>query len=176
MTDTPKRIYAWAVPPTSNLVGTWCATRYPDAAEAYILAAEHDRMMAEKGAEIAMLRAERDRWHADANLMLGFADLAYDVGACPTSSELIAARDRVVATIRNAAFEDAARMVDCACECRDAVLAAKTKVERWNACGRDPCGALDAAAIRAMKGEWPLTSRAPSRDRSGACRARPQEA
>ena len=117
-----------------------------------ILATEHDRMMAEKGAEIAMLRAERDRWHADANLMLGFADLAYDVGACPTSSELIAARDRVVATISNAAFEDAARMVDCACECRDAVLAAKTKVERWNACGRDPCGALDAADIRALKG------------------------
>lgn len=26
MTDTPKRIYAWSVPPTSNLVGTWCAT------------------------------------------------------------------------------------------------------------------------------------------------------
>ena len=124
---------------------------YPDAQ--YILAAEHDRMMAEKGAEIAMLRAERDRWHADANLMLGFADLAYDVGACPTSSELLAARDRVVATISNAAFEDAARMVDCACECREAVLTANTRVERWTACGRDPCGALDAADIRAMKGE-----------------------
>lgn len=106
MTDTPKRIYAWAVPPTSNLVGTWCATRYPDAAEAYILAAEHDRMMAEKDAEIA--------------------------------------------AARNKALEDAARMVDCACECREAVLAANTRVDRWNACGRDPCGALDAAAIRAL--------------------------
>lgn len=53
---------------------------------------------------------------------------------------------------RNQALEDAARMVDCACECRDAVLTAKTKVERWNACGCDPCGALDAAAIRAMNG------------------------
>lgn len=79
---------------------------YPDAK--YILAAEHDRIMAEKDAEIA------------------------------------AARDK--------ALDDAARMVDCACECRDAVLAAKTKVDRWNACGRDPCGALDAADIRAMKG------------------------
>lgn len=109
MTDTPKRIYAWSVPPTAHLVGTWSVTRYPDAAQEYILATEHDRIVAEKDAEIA------------------------------------AARDK--------ALDDAARMVDCACECRDAVLAAKTKVERWNACGRDPCGALDAADIRALKGE-----------------------
>ena len=60
--------------------------------------------------------------------------------------------DRLMAAARNNALEDAARMVDCSCECRDAVLAAKTKVERWNACGRDPCGALDAADIRALKG------------------------
>lgn len=60
MTDTPKRIWAWAVFPTSHLVGTWSVTRYPDAAEEYILAAEHDRIVAEKDAEIAMLRAERD--------------------------------------------------------------------------------------------------------------------
>lgn len=56
MTDTPKRIYAWVVPPTSHLVGTWCVTRYPDAAEEYILAAEHDRIVAEKDAEIERLR------------------------------------------------------------------------------------------------------------------------
>ena len=108
MMDAPKRIYAWATLPTAPLVGTWSVTRYPDDAQEYTLAAEHDRIVAEKDAEIA------------------------------------AARDK--------ALDDAARMVDCACECRDAVLAAKTKVERWNACGRDPCGALDAADIRAMKG------------------------
>lgn len=63
MTDTPKRIYAWAVPPTSHLVGTWCVTRYPDAAQEYILTAEHDRIMAEKDAEIA---ATRDKALEDA--------------------------------------------------------------------------------------------------------------
>ena len=54
--DAPKRIYAWSVPPTAHLVGTWSVTRYPDAAEAYILAAEHDRIVAEKDAEIARLK------------------------------------------------------------------------------------------------------------------------
>lgn len=55
MTDIPKRIYAWSgVAP--GLTGTWCVTRYPDAAEAYILAAEHDRIVAEKDAEIAAAR------------------------------------------------------------------------------------------------------------------------
>ena len=106
--DAPKRIFAWSAFPTSDLVGTWSVTRYPSNAEHYILAAEHDRIVAEKDAEIA------------------------------------AARDK--------ALEDAARMVDCACECREAVLTANTRVERWTACGRDPCGALDAADIRAMKG------------------------
>ncbi len=65
---------------------------------------------------------------------------------------IVAEKDAEIAAARDKALDDAARMVDCACECRDAVLAAKTKVERWNACGRDPCGALDAADIRAMKG------------------------
>jgi len=155
MTDgAPKRIWAWitGIQPLQGNAGLWRSDEGTITDDEYILAAEHARIVAKKDAEIAMLRAERDRWHADANLMLGFADLAYDVGACPTSSELIAARDRVVATISNAAFEDAARMVDCACECREAVLTANTRVERWTACGRDPCGALDAAAIRAMKG------------------------
>ena len=129
---------------------------HPDAE--YILLSEHDRIVAEKDAEIAMLRAERDRWHADANLMLGFADLAYDVGACPTSSELIAARDRVVATISNAAFEDAARAAERDC---DWTAFGKAGIEEWDG---GPDGVRDyrlgiragraiAAAIRAMKGE-----------------------
>ena len=63
----------------------------------------------------------------------------------------VAKKDAEIAAARDKALDDAARMVDCACECRDAVLAAKTKVDRWNACGRDPCGALDAADIRALK-------------------------
>ena len=55
--DAPKRIFAWSAFPTSHLVGTWSVTRYPSNAEHYILAAEHDRLMAEKDAEIAWLRA-----------------------------------------------------------------------------------------------------------------------
>ena len=103
----------------------------------YYSTAEHDRLMAERDAEIAQLRAERDRWHADANLMLGFADLAYAAGAAPTSSELIAARDRAVAAIRNDALEDAAKVVeDYLMDRRLQNLKAKL-----------------AAAIRAMNGE-----------------------
>jgi hypothetical protein len=56
MMGAPKRIFAWSVPPTAHLVGTWCVTSYPDAAQEYILATEHDRIVAEKDAEIARLR------------------------------------------------------------------------------------------------------------------------
>ena len=58
-------------------------------------------------------------------------------------------------------IEDAARMVDCACEGRAAVLAEanSNSAIRWNACGRDPCGALDAAAIRQLAKEKPHADR-----------------
>ena len=69
------------------------------------------------------------------------------------AADAIEALQAQLAEARDKALEDAARMVDCACECREAVLTANTRVERWTACGRDPCGALDAADIRAMKGE-----------------------
>lgn len=53
--DAPKRIYAW--PHFDGwITGDWSANTYPDAAEAYILAAEHDRIVAEKDARIARLR------------------------------------------------------------------------------------------------------------------------
>lgn len=52
--DAPKRIWAWSGV-ASGLAGTWGVTRYPDNSEHYILAAEHDRLMAEKDAEIAWL-------------------------------------------------------------------------------------------------------------------------
>jgi hypothetical protein len=61
-----------------------------------------------------------------------------------------AALAAVAPLIRRAALEEAAREIDCGCECRDVVLAAKTKADRARACGRDPCSALDAAAIRAL--------------------------
>jgi hypothetical protein len=49
--------------------------------------------------------------------------------------------------MREAAAQDA----DCGCPERDAVLAAKPKsAARWQACGREPCGALTAADIRAL--------------------------
>ena len=54
-----------------------------------------------------------------------------------------------LAIIEPAVREDIARELDCACDCRDAVLAATTKTDRWRACGRDPCSALDARDIRA---------------------------
>ncbi len=76
--DAPKRIFAWSAFPTSDLVGTWSVTRYPSNAEHYILAAEHDRIVAEKDAEIARLRENmRDSYEAfcamrnDLNEMFG---------------------------------------------------------------------------------------------------------
>jgi len=51
--DTPKRIMAWSMMPP-GLAGTWSVTRYHENAEPYILAAEHERVVAE-------LRAQRDR-------------------------------------------------------------------------------------------------------------------
>ena len=74
-------------------------------------------------AEIARLTAERDtaraetaRWQADANLMIGFAELAYEAGAMPSSSELIAARDRALAdrdkATREQALREAARVAE----------------------------------------------------------------
>lgn len=79
-------------------------------------------------------------------------ELPPPVGFVPRAKHdrLIAEKDAELAAARDKALEDAARMVDCACECREAVLTANTRVERWTACGRDPCGALDAAAIRAL--------------------------
>jgi hypothetical protein len=51
------------------------------------------------------------------------------------------------------ALEDAARVVDCNCRGRDDVLASPgpNSAARWRACGQDMCGAIEAAALRAMK-------------------------
>ena len=73
-------------------------------------------------AELEAVKAERDtaraetaRWQADANLMIGFAELAYEAGAMPSSSELIAARDRALATRDKATREQALRDAVDAC-------------------------------------------------------------
>ncbi len=50
-----------------------------------------------------------------------------------------------LATLREAAAE-----VDCGCSARDAVLAAKTKADRWRACGEANCGALMARDILSL--------------------------
>lgn len=55
MTEAPKRIMAWS-DVALGLAGTWSVTRHAENAEPYILAAEHDRIVAEKNAEIARLR------------------------------------------------------------------------------------------------------------------------
>lgn len=64
--DAPKRIFAWSAFPTSDLVGTWSVTRYPSNAEHYILAAEHDRIVADYLAVIDHLHHEHDYWRGRA--------------------------------------------------------------------------------------------------------------
>ncbi len=58
MTEAPKRIWAW--PDKGNpesVTGRWsCNTYSSDLTQSYILAAEHERLMAERDAEIARLR------------------------------------------------------------------------------------------------------------------------
>ncbi len=56
--------------------------------------------------------------------------------------------DAALAVIEPAVRADIARELDCGCDCRDAVLAAKTRTEQRYACGRDPCSALEAREIR----------------------------
>lgn len=58
MAEAPKRIWAW--PDKGNpesVTGRWsCNTYSSDLTQSYILAAEHERLMAERSAEIARLR------------------------------------------------------------------------------------------------------------------------
>lgn len=58
MTEAQKRIWAW--PDKGNpesVTGRWsCNTYSSDLTQSYILAAEHERLMAERDAEIARLR------------------------------------------------------------------------------------------------------------------------
>ena len=51
---------------------------------------------------------------------------------------------------RRSVLEEAAREVDCGCFNRTAALTAKTKPDRWRACGEASCGALMAQDIRAL--------------------------
>lgn len=51
---------------------------------------------------------------------------------------------------RREALEDAAAEVDCGCLHREAVLAAKTKSDRWLDCGEACCGALMARDILSL--------------------------
>lgn len=59
---------------------------------------------------------------------------------------------------RRVALDQAAREVDCDCPGKDAVLAAKTKSDRWRACGEGFCGALMARDIRALAEPTPATN------------------
>jgi len=56
------------------------------------------------------------------------------------------------AVLVKAALERAAGMVDCACENKASVAAlpAKNSGERWRLCGAEPCGVIEAEAIRVL--------------------------
>lgn len=59
MTDgAPKRIWAWitGIQPLQGNAGLWRSDEWTITDDEYILAAEHDRIVAEKDAEIARLR------------------------------------------------------------------------------------------------------------------------
>jgi hypothetical protein len=66
--------------------------------------------------------------------------------------------DAVASTIRAAALEEAAVLNDCECPHRDKVLALPpNSAERWRTCGQEDCGAICAAAIRALINDPPPT-------------------
>lgn len=81
------------------------------------------------------------------------ADRVLVPGKPMTTSDLRKALAAVAPLIAAAERERCAREVDCGCLNRDAVLSAETKADRWRACPRDPCGAVEAAAIRALGDE-----------------------
>jgi|GEM_PF-6560645 hypothetical protein len=81
------------------------------------------------------------------------ADRVLVPGKPMTTSDLRKALAAVAPRIAAAERERCAREVDCGCLNRDAVLSAETKADRWRACPRDPCGAVKAAAIRALGDE-----------------------
>lgn len=53
---------------------------------------------------LAEAQSDAEKWHADAILILGFAEILTEMQAMPSSSELIAAKNRVVSSIREEAF------------------------------------------------------------------------
>ena len=56
--DAPKRVWAWitGIQPLQGNAGLWRSYEGDITDDEYILAAEHDRLMAEKDAEISRLR------------------------------------------------------------------------------------------------------------------------
>ncbi len=70
MTDgAPKRIWAWitGIQPLQGNAGLWRSDEWTITDDEYILAAEHDRIVAEKDAEIA---AARDKALEDAAMLM----------------------------------------------------------------------------------------------------------
>ncbi len=90
MIDAPKRIFAWSGV-ASGLAGTWGVTRYPDNSEHYILAAEHDRIVAEKDAEIARLRHQIHE-ASDPDFLFGAMDNVNDIDVSLTDFANTASR------------------------------------------------------------------------------------
>ena len=64
--------------------------------------------------------------------------------------------EAALATARDDALEEAANEIDCECPLRAETLASPPNSgARWRACGQDYCAAIEAAAIRALKGKQP---------------------
>lgn len=77
--------------------------------------------------------------------------VAYNIFASGFAQNMANARGvarAALAVIEPVLRADIALGLDCGCDCRDAVLAAKTRTEQQYACGRDPCSALEAREIR----------------------------
>jgi len=122
----------------ANAIAAW-NRRAPQAVKQSLTNAEETRLRA----EVASLRAALGQQPP--------AEGAEPVG-CPIPGMCagVAAHAASYAAGAKAMREMAAKEADCGCLNRDAVLSAETKSDRWRACPRDPCGAVDAAAIRAL--------------------------
>ena len=106
--DAPNRIWAW-VDDLAGIVGQSDEPETPPNLPAgpnaispfaeYILASEHDRLIAEKDAEIERMRHDRDNWRGLAKIALAQFDALSEM-APPPQKGLLLRRIKELAEIR----------------------------------------------------------------------------